>query len=73
MGNSLGLLNINELTNLNINEDKIVEECRNLVDKLYEDTKCILLNEKDKLINISNKLIEKETLYSEELKKMVLS
>lgn len=73
MGNSLGLLNINELTNLNMNEDKIVDECKNLVDKLYEDTKCILLNEKDKLINISNKLIEKETLYSEELKKMVLS
>lgn len=73
MGNTLGLLNINELTNLNTNENKIVEECRNLVDNLYEETKHILLSEKCNLINLSNSLLKKETLYSEDLKKMVLS
>lgn len=45
MGETLGLLNMQELMNLNINKDSIIKECKNLVDNLYEETKNLLKKE----------------------------
>lgn len=67
MGETLGLLNMQELMNLNINKDNIIEECKNLVDNLYEETK-ELLRKEDKLLNaITEELLQKETLHYEDL------
>lgn len=70
MGETIGLLNMQELMNLNINKDNIIEECKNLVDNLYEETK-ELLRKEDKLLNaITEELLQKETLHYEDLEKL---
>ncbi|WP_125154722.1 ATP-dependent metallopeptidase FtsH/Yme1/Tma family protein [Clostridium rectalis] len=69
MGETLGLLNMEELINLNINKNSIVIECKKLVDKLYNDTKALLLNESCLLEAMTNELLEKETLHAEDIKK----
>ena len=48
MGNSLGLLNLEELMSLNIDKNNIILECKSLVDSLYIETKQLLTD------NISN-------------------
>lgn len=67
MGETLGLLNMEELLNLNLNQDEIVKECKEFIDSIYEEVKTLLLNEKHNLENITNLLLEKETLYKEDL------
>lgn len=68
MGDSLGLLNYDELSNLSgVGTEKIVEECKNTINRLYEDV-IKLLNKNINLLNtISNVLIEKETLYYDDI------
>lgn len=68
MGNTLGLLNLDQLGNLN-NADQsiIIDECKSLIDSLYNDVKNLLLSHKDTLETLSEELIEKETLYSEDI------
>lgn len=67
MGNKLGLLNLQEHMDLNISQDIIIEECRELVESLYEDVKKLLLENITLLYDMSNALIDKETLYSSDL------
>jgi cell division protease FtsH len=67
MGETLGLLNMEELFNLNLNQDQIVNECKNFIDSIYEDVKALLLEEKHNLKKITTSLLEKETLYKEDL------
>ncbi|NMM65050.1 ATP-dependent zinc metalloprotease FtsH [Clostridium sp. P21] len=67
MGETLGLLNMEELLNLNLNPDQIIKECKEFIDSVYEDVKTLLLNEKHNLEKITNMLLEKETLYKEDL------
>ncbi|WPC42271.1 ATP-dependent metallopeptidase FtsH/Yme1/Tma family protein [Clostridium sp. JS66] len=67
MGETLGLLNMEELLNLNLNPDQIIKECKEFIDSVYEEVKTLLLNEKHNLENITNLLLEKETLYKEDL------
>lgn len=68
MGESLGLLNLYELSSSSsINQESIINECKNIINNLYENTKSILLEEKLLLEKISYLLIEKETLYYEDL------
>lgn len=67
MGETLGLLNMEELLSLNLNQDEIVSECKTFIDSIYEDTKVLLLEEKHNLEKITNSLLEKETLYKEDL------
>ncbi|RXI62606.1 ATP-dependent metallopeptidase FtsH/Yme1/Tma family protein [Clostridium tetani] len=67
MGNSLGLLNLEELMSLNIDKNNIILECKNLVDNLYIQTKQLLNDNTSILKSISQQLLEKETLYSDDL------
>lgn len=67
MGNSLGLLNLEELMSLNIDKNNIILECKNLVDNLYIETKQLLNDNTSILKSISHQLLEKETLYSDDL------
>ncbi|MBV4420279.1 AAA family ATPase [Clostridium tyrobutyricum] len=67
MGKTLGLLNMEELSQLNINQDNIIIECKNLVDKIYENTKKLILENMDFLQLKTKKLIEKETLFEDDL------
>ncbi|WP_123052855.1 FtsH/Yme1/Tma family ATP-dependent metallopeptidase [Clostridium sp. JN-1] len=67
MGNTLGLLNIDEISSLNLNQDEVVNECKNFIDSIYEEVKKLLICEKDKLEKLSNMLLERETLNSEDL------
>lgn len=72
MGKSLGLLSLDELNNsFNASPNQIIDECKSLVDSLYEDTKELLLKEKDKLENITKALLEKETLHYDELQEVI--
>lgn len=68
MGETLGLLNLQELSSSNhISQESIITECKTIINDLYEDTKSILLNEKLSLEKISYQLIEKETLYYDDI------
>lgn len=67
MGETLGLLNMQQLMELNIDQNEIILECKNLVDKLYKETKELLTRELSSLEEISEKLLLQETLNSEEL------
>ncbi|MCR1935166.1 ATP-dependent metallopeptidase FtsH/Yme1/Tma family protein [Clostridium tepidum] len=67
MGETLGLLNMGSLKHeLSINENDIIKECKSLVDNIYIKVKDILLKEKKQLNILSEKLLEKETLYEED-------
>jgi len=67
MGKTLGLLNLKELNNLNLNQNEIIGECKKLVDSLYIDVKHILYSEIKALNLIADTLIKKETILNEEL------
>ncbi|MBC2580195.1 ATP-dependent metallopeptidase FtsH/Yme1/Tma family protein [Clostridium sp. DJ247] len=67
MGNTLGLLNMQELLDLNLNQDEVIKECKDLIDSIYEEVKQLLIKENHNLENITKLLIEKETLHEEDL------
>ena len=69
MGETLGLLNMQELMNININKNAIIRECKKLADNLYEETKELLKKEETTLNAIAEELLEKETLHYEDLQK----
>lgn len=72
MGSTLGLLNLDEINNsFSASPNNIIEECKSLVDGLYEDTKSLLLEKNTNLEIITNSLLEKETLHHEELKSLL--
>lgn len=49
------------------NSDKYLNESIKLSNKLYDETVVLLKENKDKLVNVANALIEKETIGEEEL------
>lgn len=68
MGKTLGLLKMSNLGNLSSSYgNHIVEECKNLVDCLYEDTLKILKSNIDILKELAVELMEKETLEEKDL------
>lgn len=72
MGKSMGLLNIDTLSSLGIsNPSLIIEECKDILDELYESTKDILLDNKSTMDYLINELLEKETLYEKDIKKIL--
>jgi cell division protease FtsH len=72
MGNTLGLLNLEELSSLNYsNTDKIVNECRATIDSLYEEVKTIILKDKALLDKITEELLNKETLLAEDIQQLI--
>lgn len=70
MGNTLGLLNMRELSDLNINQNEIIKECKCLTDSIYNDVKNILIENRHCLKATVQLLMEKETLFSSDLKNL---
>ena len=72
MGESLGLLTMDKLKESGfINQDAVLCECKNLISELYEEVKIILFGGKETLVAMTNLLIEKETIYHEDLIKII--
>lgn len=68
MGQTLGLLNLSELSNINYNPSSdIVKECKNIINSLYGETKNVLLSNKDILDKLASELLDKETLNEADL------
>lgn len=68
MGETLGFLNLSELSNINYNPgNDIVNECKNIINSLYEKTKNILLENKDTLDELASQLLDRETLNEKDL------
>ncbi|MBL4936657.1 AAA family ATPase [Clostridium sp. YIM B02515] len=71
MGETLGLLNFEELSHLNYaNTDNIVKECKTTIDNLYEEVKQIITKDRELLEKITEKLIEKETLLDTDIEEI---
>lgn len=72
MGESLGLLSLQEILTLNISSgDSILDECKSLVNSLYAETKNLILENRAALEKIATELIERETIYENDLKKIL--
>ena len=68
MGEALGLLTLNEMGHLaNSTKEAVVAECKSIIDKLYNDTKELLLDNRQALEDLTNMLLEKETIHYEEI------
>lgn len=71
MGETLGLLNLGELSHLNFsNTEDIVKECKETVDTLYSNVKTVIEKNRDLLEKIAEALLKKETLLSEDIKQI---
>jgi len=72
MGDSLGLLTMGKLRESGFtNQEAVFSECKKLISELYEEVKIILQNKKDTLEAMTALLIEKETIYHEDLIKVL--
>lgn len=72
MGESLGLLNLSELSNINYSAGKtIVSECRDTINSLYEETKETLLENKKTLTKLAEELLKKETLQYDDINNLI--
>ncbi|MBE6053648.1 MAG: ATP-dependent zinc metalloprotease FtsH [Clostridium sartagoforme] len=66
MGNTLGLLKLSSLGNLSTSYgNPVVEECRELLNSLYEETLKILKENRSTLDKLAKELLDKETLEEE--------
>lgn len=73
MGETLGLIKLSSVGSLYSSYgNPVIEECKNLVDKLYEETLELLKENRDTLDKIALELLRKETLYEDELKKLAI-
>lgn len=72
MGNTLGLLNMRELADLNINQNEIIKECKYLIDSIYNDVKDILIENRHCLKTTVKLLMEKETLFTNDLENLFI-
>lgn len=72
MGQSLGLIKLSSLGNLSSSYgNPVIEECKELIDTLYNETLDLLIKNKDVLNKLALELLDKETLYEDELNKLV--
>lgn len=72
MGNTLGLLNLHELKICNnLSTDKIVDECRNVVNELYNEVCTLIRTNINLLEKISEELLQNETLHYEDLMRLI--
>lgn len=73
MGKTLGLIKLSSVGSLyNSYGNSVIEECKDLVNELYEETLELLSNNRAFLENIASELLEKETLYEDELNKLAI-
>ena len=72
MGQSLGLIKLSSLGNLSSSYgNPVIEECKELIDTLYRETLDLLIKNKKILNKLALELLDKETLYEDELSKLV--
>lgn len=72
MDEEMGLVNYEVALGQNIGANTtLLERARQLIDKLYEDVKNILLENEDKLKLVAGKLIEKENIDEKELNNLI--
>lgn len=71
MGNTLGLLNLEELMQLNISTENILSECTGMINSLYDETKKLLAGDIKKLVKLSESLISNESLYADDIQKIL--
>ncbi len=73
MGKSMGLLRLSEMQGIpdNCNTTVVLEECRNITDELYEEVKLTLRNNLDLLYKLSEELLIKETLYTDDIHSII--
>ncbi|MGH4123115.1 MAG: ATP-dependent metallopeptidase FtsH/Yme1/Tma family protein [Clostridium sp.] len=68
MGEALGLLTMDKLSDSGLtNQEAVFSECKNLISELYEEVKNILRDGKESLEAVTDLLIQKETIYYEDL------
>lgn len=73
MGETLGLIKLSSVGSLYSSYgNPVIEECKNLVDKLYAETLDLLKENRDTLDKIALELLEKETLYEDQLNKLAI-
>ncbi|EHJ00664.1 ATP-dependent metalloprotease FtsH [Clostridium sp. DL-VIII] len=72
MGETLGLIKLSSVGSLYSSYgNPVIEECKNLVNELYEETLKLLKENITSLEKIALKLLEEETLYEDGLKKLL--
>ena len=72
MGNTLGLLKLSSLGNLSTSYgNPVVEECRELLNSLYEETLKVLKENRSILDRLAKELLDKETLEEECIYKLI--
>lgn len=73
MGKSLGLLRLSEMQGVPTDyyTTVVLEECKSLIDELYEDVKNTLRANLDLLVKVSEELLVKETLYTDDILNLV--
>lgn len=72
MDDELGLINYEVLLGQNIgNNNYLLERAKSILDKLYEETKEIIIENMKSLDSIANKLLEQEVLGEEEINLLV--
>ncbi|WP_297426457.1 ATP-dependent metallopeptidase FtsH/Yme1/Tma family protein [Clostridium sp.] len=73
MGETLGLIKLSSVGSLYSSYgNPVIEECKNLVNELYEETLQLLRENRAYLDKIAIELLEKETLYEDELNKLAV-
>ena len=74
MDEEIGLVNYEVILKSNLETDSnLIDRVKELIDKLYIDTKNIIMKNDECLDTIANKLLEKEVLNEEELNKIFLA
>ncbi|MCY6959338.1 ATP-dependent metallopeptidase FtsH/Yme1/Tma family protein [Clostridium brassicae] len=72
MGHSLGLLTLSEMGEVSkSNKIDIVNECKTTIDELYKEVKNLLYENKFYLDQLSQELIEKETIYDSDINRLL--
>ncbi len=73
MGKSLGLLRLSEMQGIPTDyyTTVVLEECKSVLDELYEEVKNTLNNNLDLLVKLSEELLLKETLYTDDILNLI--
>jgi len=73
MGETLGLIKLSSVGSLYSSYgNTVIEECKDLVNKLYEETLELLKENRASLDKIALELLDKETLYEDELTRLAI-
>lgn len=72
MGDSLGLLNMNELSKFGITtENAVFEECKDTIGAIYKEVLSLLQENNEVLEKLTTALIEEETLYENTIESLL--